>query len=129
MFAFWAVPLSSSIEYLPVVSKHAAHMNQFCTADMTNHCCFSLRAGPSDSFMGVIPEEHIGSINWSHTTVAIIKDIVLPPLNDDILLCHALWVLIAQFFDRSFALGACVFYLIDPLIDAAVAVLVAATIQ
>ena len=129
MLAAWAVPLSSSIEYPSVIWLHAAYMNQLCTADVTNHCCFRLRAGPSDGFMGDIMEEDIGSIDWMTAIVAIIKDIILPPLIDDILLCYAFRVLIAQLFDRSFALWACIFHLIDPLVDAVVAVLVAATIQ
>ena len=99
ILAAWAVPLSSSIEYPSVICMHAAYMNQLCTADVTNHCCFRLRAGPSDGFMGDIMEEDIGSIDWMTAIVAIIKDIILPPLIDDILLRYAFRVLIAELFD------------------------------
>ena len=70
-------------------------MNQLCTADMTNYCSLRLSAGPNYGFTCSIMEENIGSIDWLITTVAIIKDIILSPLNDYFLLCFAFWVLIA----------------------------------
>ena len=108
---------------------HAANMNQLCLTYMTNHCCFGMRVCSSDGFIGIMMEEDICSIDRFFTCVAIIKDIVLPPLNDYFFLSLAFWILITQLFDRSFALRACVFHLIDPLIDAVVAVLMSATIE
>ena len=70
-------------------------MNQLCTADMTNYCSLRLSAGSDDSLMGEIMEVNIGSINWLFTTVAIVKDVILSPLNDYFLLCFAFWILIA----------------------------------
>ena len=108
---------------------HAAHMNQLCATYMTNHCCFRMRLGSCDGFIGIMMEEDICSIDRFFTCVAIIKDIVLPPLNDHFFLSLAFRILITQLFDRSFALRACIFYLIDPLIYAVIAVLMSATIE
>ena len=42
---------------------------------------------------------------------------------------HTPVVFFTDLIDWAFALGTCVFHLIDPLVDAVVAILVAATIQ
>ena len=129
ILAIWTEPFTCCCEYFFVRPMHASYMNQLRATYMTNHCCFRMRLGSCDGLIGIMMEEDICSIYRFLTCVAIIKDIVLPPLNDYFFLSFAFWILITQLFDRSFALRACVFYLIDPLIDAIVAVLMSATIE